>query len=295
MKRAVLAIASLAITLAACGGSQHVAAGAGSGSGSGSASATPAPATPAITPGIQPAAWLIGDWTADQGQAELHWVAAAGALYGVQFDHGTPEVTMIDDTGEAHGLVLWSYDAHGPGGPTPAGEADPHGLRFTQANDAPSPIARTFTRTGDAAMITGGTWAMGQALDTRSWKRAAEGAAAPALEDADRAFADATAARGPDGWTDAFAPDGVNWGGARLVQGRAAIRADIAELLATSSLAWTPVASRLASTGDLGFTVGTFAVITRKAVVARGSYITVWKKQPDGSWKVLSDAGRPAN
>ncbi|MCE9576233.1 MAG: hypothetical protein K8W52_23995, partial [Deltaproteobacteria bacterium] len=71
--------------------------------------------------------------------------------------------------------------------------------------------------------------------------------------------------------------------------------ADIAELLAKSSLTWKPVASRMGASGEVGFTVGTFAVIAEKRVIVRGSYCTVWRKQPDGSWKVLSDAGRPLN
>lgn len=285
MKRALLAI-----TLAACGGTHHAV-----GAGSGSASTAPAAALPGITPGLAPAAWLVGDWTADPGAGALHWVAAAGALYGVQLDGDTAEVTIIDDAGEDHALTLWSYDGHGAGGPTPIGDSDPRGLRFTQRNDVPAPIARTFTRTRDAAMITGGTWAMGQQLDTRAWTRAPASAAAPELEAADRAFAADTAARGADGWTDGYAPDGVNWGAGRVITGRAAIHADIAELLAHSSLTWTPVASRMGAAGTLGFTVGTFAIVRDKAVVGRGSYVTVWRKQPDGSWKVQSDAGRPAN
>ncbi|MCE9572849.1 MAG: hypothetical protein K8W52_06805, partial [Deltaproteobacteria bacterium] len=221
MKRALLAI-----TLAACGGTQHAA---GPGSGSGSATTeTPEPAMPGITPGLQPAAWLVGDWKAVEGAASLHWVAAAGALYGVQLDGNASEVTIIDDAGAEHVLTLWSYDAHGAGGPTTIGDSDPKGLRFTQANDAPAPIARTFTQTSDTAMISGGTWAMGQQLDTRAWTRGPAAASAPELEAADRAFEADTAKRGADGWTDWFAPDGVNWGGGRVITGRDAIHADIA-------------------------------------------------------------------
>ena len=47
--------------------------------------------------------------------------------------------------------------------------------------------------------------------------------------------------------------------------------------------------------GDLGYTVGRFES-TRKndkgeTIVTRGTYITIWEKQPDGSWKVVGDTG----
>lgn len=286
MKRALVAIA-----LAAC---THHAAPAGPGSGSGSAAPTPGDALPEITPGIQPAAWLVGDWKATEGAATAHWVAAAGALYGVVLDGDRAEVAIIDDTGADHALQLWSYDDHGAGGPVDAAPADAKGLAFKSRNDAPGPVTRTFTQTGDDAMISGGLWMMGQDLPTVEWARGMS-RTAPELEDADRAFAQATATRGPDGWADAYAPDGVNWGGGQVVQGHDAIKADIAQLLGGASLTWTPVTSRMGASGEIGFTVGTFAVVVQKKVAARGSYVTVWRKQPDGSWKVQSDAGRPFN
>ena len=61
----------------------------------------------------------------------------------------------------------------------------------------------------------------GDALDVEEWTASsgpdqthlieADGAPAPALEDADRAFAAATAEKGIDGWVEAFAEDGVQW------------------------------------------------------------------------------------
>lgn len=62
-----------------------------------------------------------------------------------------------------------------------------------------------------------------------------------------------------------------------------------------SSLVWHPVEGEVAKSGDLGFTVGN-AVFTGMredgAVVKRYSkYLTVWKRQRDGSWRFVVDGG----
>jgi ketosteroid isomerase-like protein len=47
--------------------------------------------------------------------------------------------------------------------------------------------------------------------------------------------------------------------------------------------------------GDMGYTWGHFEGHSKDAagndVTVKGRYITVWKKQADGSWKVALDAG----
>ncbi len=52
-------------------------------------------------------------------------------------------------------------------------------------------------------------------------------------------------------------------------------------------LEWWPVWAGIAASGDFGFTTGPYAVNG----VRRGHYLTVWKKQADGSWKWLYDGG----
>lgn len=46
--------------------------------------------------------------------------------------------------------------------------------------------------------------------------------------------------------------------------------------------------------GDLGFTQGTYTMTmtdpkTKKPVNDKGKYLTTWKKQADGSWKIVAD------
>ena len=59
-------------------------------------------------------------------------------------------------------------------------------------------------------------------------------------------------------------------------------------------LIWWPLWAGIAKSGDLGFTTGPAAIDDKRF----GHYFTVWKKQADGSWKWVIDAGvgaDPAN
>jgi ketosteroid isomerase-like protein len=218
-----------------------------------------------LSPGIEPEGWLVGDWQSDDGSIHESWLAADGALYGVRFSEGGGfEANIIDDAGDGGALVRWTYvggEAQGP----------------TNVTDDPQ-------KTGDTTMSEAGV----------TFHRVL-GSPAPALEDADRAFFVATRDHGPDGWADSFAPDGVSWGGGKIIKGHDEIRADIASLLNGAKLVWQPVGSRMGPTDSLGFTVGTFALSAPGEKGAKGSYLSVWRKQSDGTWKVAADAGRPEN
>ena len=48
------------------------------------------------------------------------------------------------------------------------------------------------------------------------------------------------------------------------------------------------------SSGDLAYSQGTYAVTatdpkTKKVIMEKGKYVEVYKKQPDGSWKIVED------
>ena len=59
------------------------------------------------------------------------------------------------------------------------------------------------------------------------------------------------------------------------------------------SLTWQAIDVKVAKAGDLGYTSGKWDMQwtseTGKLVKLHGSYVAVWKKQADGSWKVLVD------
>jgi ketosteroid isomerase-like protein len=119
------------------------------------------------------------------------------------------------------------------------------------------------------------------------------------LMDADRAFDLATAEKGSAGWASWFADDGVMFDAAQPVVGRAAIRAEMAPVLDSSgvSLTWSPEAGELAASGDLGYTRGRWESRVKAAdgteTVRTGSYVTIWRKMKDGTWKVAVDIGNP--
>jgi len=52
-------------------------------------------------------------------------------------------------------------------------------------------------------------------------------------------------------------------------------------------LVWWPLYAGVARSGDLGFTTGPYAFDDDR----RGHYFTIWRKQPDGGWKWILDAG----
>jgi ketosteroid isomerase-like protein len=118
-----------------------------------------------------------------------------------------------------------------------------------------------------------------------------------ALMDADRAFNRATAERRTDGWMEFFAEDASMIRSAGTITGRAAIREDMTKAFADTSftLTWEPLQSDVGASGDLGYTNGKFEARFRDAhgnpAVRTGRYLTIWKKQTDGSWKVVRDIG----
>ncbi|MFZ0830847.1 MAG: DUF4440 domain-containing protein [Thermoplasmata archaeon] len=57
--------------------------------------------------------------------------------------------------------------------------------------------------------------------------------------------------------------------------------------------AWRPVQAGVARSGELGYTSGFYDLSFKDAsgntVIDKGKYLTVWKKQSDGAWKVFLD------
>ena len=119
-----------------------------------------------------------------------------------------------------------------------------------------------------------------------------------ALRAADVAFDSATAARGLEGWVSFVADSGrqIDAQG-NFVTGPAAIRELMRGLLSDSlrSLRWAPDLADVSGDGTLGYTWGRWTMTVRDASGSRpsgqGRYLTVWRKQRDGSWKVEGDIG----
>lgn len=117
-------------------------------------------------------------------------------------------------------------------------------------------------------------------------ERPAEVTPAPVIA-AERAFAADGAERG---WVAAFrraaAPDAITLspGPVNAQENLARIEGD-----GSTTLDWRPAYAGIAQSGDFGFTTGPFQIRGRDGIV--GHYFTVWRRQPDGGWKWIFDAG----
>jgi ketosteroid isomerase-like protein len=57
-------------------------------------------------------------------------------------------------------------------------------------------------------------------------------------------------------------------------------------------LSWKPVYEKIAESGEIGYTYGFYTrTIKATAAVSRGTYVTIWEKQKDGTWKFVMDTG----
>ncbi|MGO4389637.1 DUF4440 domain-containing protein [Microvirga sp. 2YAF29] len=59
-----------------------------------------------------------------------------------------------------------------------------------------------------------------------------------------------------------------------------------------SPLSWEPLKAEIAQSGDLGYTFGRYTLKGADGITV-GVYVSVWKKQADGSWKYVVDGGGP--
>ncbi len=116
------------------------------------------------------------------------------------------------------------------------------------------------------------------------------------LFDLEKRFARDVAEKGGAGFAEWFAPDGVALGnGAAPLIGKVAIEKSATWSPKDYLLTWTPTDGMMGPSGDMGYTWGHFEGRSKDAngnpVLTSGRYITMWRKEPDGSWKVVMDAG----
>jgi ketosteroid isomerase-like protein len=115
----------------------------------------------------------------------------------------------------------------------------------------------------------------------------------------DTAFSDHSVRHGMAAAFDAYvAEDAVKFErDVGVIKGRAAINASHKDVPRDFLLTWTPLFADVAASGDLGYTYGSYAsrITLPDGSVRRGSghYTTIWKRQPDGSWKWVLDTGVP--
>jgi len=112
------------------------------------------------------------------------------------------------------------------------------------------------------------------------------------LRDADRAFFRDTRKNGLEGWLGWFAEDAVVFppNGA-LVVGSEAIRRHYEGLASfpPAGFVWEPDVASISAAGDFGWTIGKWGNDSSGTPVWSGKYITVWRKDPGGAWRVVAD------
>jgi ketosteroid isomerase-like protein len=88
-----------------------------------------------------------------------------------------------------------------------------------------------------------------------------------------------------------FAPDASAYApGMPIATGSESLRKMFTSMISLPGFAlqWAPAKADVSAAGDLGYTAGTYEA-TMGGATERGKYVTVWKKQSDGQWKVSDD------
>jgi ketosteroid isomerase-like protein len=58
------------------------------------------------------------------------------------------------------------------------------------------------------------------------------------------------------------------------------------------TMQWEPKGGGIAQSGELGYSYGLYAIKpSAKDTTLYGTYVSIWKKQADGSWKFVLDSG----
>ena len=81
-----------------------------------------------------------------------------------------------------------------------------------------------------------------------------------------------------------------------LLHGKDAMRPALQQILADKnwSLTFSSTTVEVSKSGDIAYLQGNYTVTetspkTKKSVTEKGKYVTVYKKQADGSWKAIED------
>jgi ketosteroid isomerase-like protein len=117
-----------------------------------------------------------------------------------------------------------------------------------------------------------------------------------AIRDADAATLKAAQANDVNGAVANYA-DNADWlpPNAPMVHGRAAIRAGWAKLIGNpgSTIDWQINKVEIGRAGDLAYTIYTYQMSLDgrdgKPITDQGKDMAVWKKRPDGAWKMVAD------
>jgi ketosteroid isomerase-like protein len=118
------------------------------------------------------------------------------------------------------------------------------------------------------------------------------------LSDTDRFYSALSAEKGMNtSFLEMFDSAGVMLNANHMpIEGFEAIKASLmSESDSTFTLTWEPKFARIATSGELGYTYGTYQIKDKAtdSITGVGKYATIWIKQKDGQWKAILDTGNP--
>jgi len=120
-------------------------------------------------------------------------------------------------------------------------------------------------------------------------------AALQTMFETERAFAQASADKGTrDAFLAFIAEDGVLFRPTAVRGKEWMLSHPLPPSAKRQLLSWQPIFGDMAQSGDMGYTTGPWqfkADINDEKATAFGEFITVWKKQRDGSWRFVIDLG----
>ena len=152
-----------------------------------------------------------------------------------------------------------------------------------------------FGLAGSMLLLMGGVYVQAPppVVDTRD-------ADIKAIKDADAAEARDMADKAFDKMPSYYADDAVLYlPGAPAAVGKDAIQAMAKTLHDIDlDLKFSSTKVDVAKSGDLGYVVGTYTQMatdpkTKRRSMEKGNYVTVYKKQADGGWKIIHDINTP--
>jgi len=119
---------------------------------------------------------------------------------------------------------------------------------------------------------------------------------AKAIRDLEAAWTKDAAAKNVDKWAGYMAEDSVVLApNEPVVRGRDKAKEMIKAMVADPNFAisFQPTQVEASKGGDFAYSVGTYSMTVsdkdKKPVTDKGKYVTVYKKQADGSWKAVAD------
>jgi ketosteroid isomerase-like protein len=117
---------------------------------------------------------------------------------------------------------------------------------------------------------------------------------AQAIKDKEVAWSKDCATKDPAQWASNYADDATfMMPNEPILHGAGNVKSAMGAVMQDQNFALTFQGDKVEVSGDLAYTQGTYSMTTTdqkgNPATDKGKYLTVWKKQADGSWKVIED------